>query len=307
MVAARVSAAAVAIAQTARYSTRGASSQRLALSRASAAAAIHATTRRPPTLDRMTASSREMTQQLPAAAPRRLKEMRPAQVAAVLASDPRMIIPVGTCEQHGPHLPLGCDTIIVERLSDDLSAEFGVLRAPALEYGVNVATERGYAGNASLRRKTLHRLLNDLVDSWESMGVREFILLTAHEHDPHLEAISTVVATRARVRAVDVFAIDFSDLLEGQREPMHGDEVDTSLMLYIAPHLVEMGRAEDYMMSREELRRYRRGWLRVPRSSPGSIGRPRLASAEKGESLYQRIYGLVRDRILTAPPLDEEA
>jgi creatinine amidohydrolase len=248
-----------------------------------------------------------MTQQLPAAAPRRLKEMRPAQVAAVLAGDPRMIIPVGTCEQHGPHMPLGCDTIIVERLSDDLSAEFGVLRAPTLEYGVNVATERGYAGNASLRRKTLHRLLNDLVDSWESMGVREFILLTAHEHDPHLEALSTVVATRARVRAVDIFAIDFSDLLEGQREPMHGDEVDTSLMLYIAPHLVEMGRAEDYMMSRDELRRYRRGWLRVPRNSPGSIGRPRLASPEKGEQLYHRIYGLVRDRILAVPVSEDDA
>jgi creatinine amidohydrolase len=254
----------------------------------------------------MTASPREIAHQVPAAAPRRLKEMRPAQVAAVLASDPRMIIPVGTCEQHGPHLPLGCDTIIVERLSDDLSAEFGVLRAPTVEYGVNVATERGYAGNASLRRKTLHRLLNDLVDSWESMGVREFILLTAHEHDPHLEAMSTVNATRARVRAVDVFAIDFSDLLEGQREPMHGDEVDTSLMLHIAPHLVEMGRAEDYMMSRDELRRYRRGWLRVPRSSPGSIGRPRLASAEKGAQLYQRIYGLVRDRILASPSADED-
>jgi creatinine amidohydrolase len=248
-----------------------------------------------------------MTQQLPAAAPRRLKEMRPSEVAAVLASDPRMIVPVGTCEQHGPHMPLGCDTMIAERLADDLSAEFGVLRAPSLEYGVNVATERGYAGNASLRRKTLHRLLNDLIDSWESMGVREFILLTAHEHDPHLEALSTVNATRARVRAVDVFAIDFSDLLEGQREPMHGDEVDTSLMLYIAPHLVAMGRAEDYMMSREELRRYRRGWLRVPRSSPGSIGRPRLASAEKGEMLYRRIYSLVRERILAAPANDDEA
>ena len=271
-------------------------------------AAPQRTTRRPPASRRKTASPRdEMTQQLPAAAPRRLKEMRPSEVAAVLAGDPRMIVPVGTCEQHGPHMPLGCDTMIAERLADDLSAEFGVLRAPALEYGVNVATERGYAGNASLRRKTLHRLLNDLIDSWESMGVREFILLTAHEHDPHLEALSTVNASRARVRAVDIFAIDFSDLLEGQREPMHGDEVDTSLMLYIAPHLVEMGRAEDYMMSREELRRYRRGWLRVPRSSPGSIGRPRLASAEKGEMLYRRIYSLVRDRILAAPPNDDEA
>src|SRR5205823_9748043 len=136
--------------------------------------------------------------------PRRLKDLRPPEVAALVDRDPRLIVPVGTCEQHGPHMPLGADTIIVERLADDLSAEFGVLRAPTLEYGVNVVTERGFAGNASLRRKTLHRALNDLLDTWESTGVTEFILLTAHEHDPHLEALATVITSGARVRAVDV-------------------------------------------------------------------------------------------------------
>ncbi|HVX39345.1 MAG TPA: creatininase family protein [Gemmatimonadaceae bacterium] len=230
-----------------------------------------------------------------------IKHMRPSDIAAIIERDPRLIVPVGTCEQHGPHLPLGCDTMIVERLSHDLSAEFGVLLAPTIEYGVNVTTERGYAGNASLRKKTLHRLLNDLLDTWESTGIREFILLTAHEHDPHLEALSTVITSGARVRVVDIFGIDFSDLLEGQTEPMHGDEVDTSLMLYIAPELVAMELAQDYMMSREELRRYRRGWLRVPRASPGSIGRPTLATATKGRAIYERIYQRIRDRIFVHP------
>jgi creatinine amidohydrolase len=236
--------------------------------------------------------------------PRRLKHMRPTDVAVTIERDPRLIIPVGTCEQHGPHLPLGSDSIIVERLSADLSAEFGVLVAPTVEYGVNVVTERGFAGNASLRKKTLHRMLNDLLDTWESTGVREFILLTAHEHDPHLEALSTVITSSARVRVVDIFGVDFSDLLQGQTEPMHGDEVDTSLLLYIAPELVDMPAAQDYMMSRDELRRYRRGWLKVPRSSAGSIGRPTLASAEKGRAIYERIYTRIRDRIFIAPSPD---
>jgi creatinine amidohydrolase len=236
--------------------------------------------------------------------PRRLKQMRPRDVAAAMERDPRLIIPVGTCEQHGPHLPLGSDSIIIERLSCDLSAEFGVLVAPTVEYGVNVETERGFAGNASLRKKTLHRMLNDLLDTWESTGVREFILLTAHEHDPHLEALSTLITSGARVRVADIFGVDLSDLLEGQAEPMHGDEVDTSLLLYIAPELVNMSLAEDYMMSRDELRRYRRGWLRVPRQSPGSIGRPTLATPEKGRALYERIYRRIRDRIFVAPPAE---
>lgn len=230
--------------------------------------------------------------------------MRPDDIAKILASDPRLIVPIGTCEQHGPHMPLGCDTIIVERLADDLSAEFAVLRAPTQEYGVNVVTERLFAGNASLRRKTLHRVLNDLIDTWESSGVGEFILLTAHEHDPHLEAISTIITRGARVRVVDIFGMKFGDLLEGQTEPMHGDEVDTSLMLHIAPELVDMELAQEYMMSRDELRRYRRGWLRIPEVSPGSIGRPRLATADKGRLLYERIRDRVRERIFLSVPVE---
>src|SRR5690242_2711446 len=234
--------------------------------------------------------------------PRRLKELRPGEVAAILEADPRLIIPVGTCEQHGRHLPLGTATLIVERLADDLSAEFGILRAPTLEYGVNVDTERGFPGNASLRKKTLHRMLNDLLDTWEMTGVREFILLTAHEHDPHQDALATVITTRARVRVVDVFAIDFRDVLEGQSAPMHGDEVDTSLLLFLAPHLVQMDLAEDYMMSRDELRRYRRGWLKVPESSSsGSIGRPTLATPEKGAAIYAHIREKVRAKVFLAP------
>ena len=146
-----------------------------------------------------------MTQPPPAATPRRLKELIPVEVAAILQEDPRLIVPVGTCEQHGPHLPLGCDTIIVERLADDLSAEFGVLRAPTVEYGVNVEAEQGFIGNGSVRKKTLHRMLNDLLASWESSGIREFILLTAHGHD------------EPRILAQDRRDLDGNELLETTR------------------------------------------------------------------------------------------
>lgn len=230
--------------------------------------------------------------------------MRPLEIAAHVERDPRLIVPVGTCEQHGLHLPMGVDTIIVERFARELSAEFNVLLAPTIEYGVNAETEQKFVGNASLTRKALHRMLNDLLDEWESTGINEFILLTVHEHDPHLEALSTVITNGARVRVVDMFGLNFEDLLDGQVEPMHGDEVDTSLLLYIAPELVNMELAQDYMMSRNELRRYRRGWLRVPKNSPGSIGRPSFATAEKGRELYDRIYSRLRDRVFTGPVPD---
>jgi creatinine amidohydrolase/Fe(II)-dependent formamide hydrolase-like protein len=137
--------------------------------------------------------------------------------------------------------------------------------------------------------------------------VKEFILLTAHEHDPHQEALATVITTKARVRVVDIFAVDLKAFLDGQSEPMHGDEVDTSLMLYLAPQLVRMDLAEDYMMSRDELRRYRRGWLRIPKGSSGSIGRPTLATAAKGAAIYAHIREKVRAHVFVAPGPDQTA
>ncbi|HEY4648815.1 MAG TPA: creatininase family protein, partial [Gemmatimonadales bacterium] len=66
--------------------------------------------------------------------------MTPGAIGERLLQRPSLIVPVGTTEQHGPHLPLGCDTIIVERLADDLSETFGMARTPTVEYGVHAAT-----------------------------------------------------------------------------------------------------------------------------------------------------------------------
>ena len=228
--------------------------------------------------------------------PLHLSVLTPDAVRAALARDSRLLVPVGTCEQHGPHLPLGCDTLIVERLADDLSSGFGLLRAPTIAYGVNTATKRPYPGNAAVRRKTLHRWMNDLLGAWEQCGVDAFIILTAHGHDPHQEALSTLRTRRARVFTVDIFALDFTGYLENPGGPTHGGELDTSLMLHLAPELVRMDLAQDYPLTERQVERYRRGATgSVPALSPGSVGRPSLASAEKGA----RLYKMIRDRIAT--------
>ena len=233
--------------------------------------------------------------------PLHLKVLTPAAVRAALARDSRLLVPVGTCEQHGPHLPLGCDTIIVERLADDLSGGFGILRAPTIHYGVNTATKRPYPGNASVRRKTLHRWMNDLLGSWEQCGVDAFIILTAHGHDPHQEALSTLRTRRARIFTVDVFALDFTGYLEDLNGSTHGGELDTSLMLHLAPQLVRMDQAQDFVLTERQAARDRRGGRgNVPALSPGSVGRPTLASAEKGARLYKMIHDRIATRVLGA-------
>jgi creatinine amidohydrolase len=230
-----------------------------------------------------------------------LKRLTPDEVRTQLARDPRLILPVGTTEQHGPHLPFGCDTIIVERLADDLSAEFGVLRAPTIEYGVNAPTVTRFPGSAGVRFKTLHRLINDLVTAWEAGGVEQFVILTAHGQDPHQEALSTLSTKRARVRTVDIFSVPLPTERAGERIVVHGGELDTSLLLYVDRSLVQLEAARDFEPSRRTSRRYHRGARgSIPKESPGSIGRPSRASNETGEHLYAFIYDRIATRIFRA-------
>ncbi len=233
--------------------------------------------------------------------PLRLKEMAPDDVALAFASDPRLIIPAGTCEPHGAHLPMGSDAIIVDRLADDLSAEFAIVRAPTIEYGVNATTRDPSppAGGAAVRRKTLRRWLNDLLPEWERAGVTEFLILTAHGHGPHQEALATVVADRARVRLIDIFALDDGGLPAPTDGPIHGGELDTSLLLFLAPQLVRMDLARDCILPETERRRYRRGTLlRLPPGAQGSVGAPTRATAERGRDLYELIRHRIRERVL---------
>lgn len=241
------------------------------------------------------------------ATPLALDELSWIDVAAHLARDPRLIMPIGALEQHGPHLPLGSNVLIARRFCVDLSNEFGVLRAPTFGFGVNVVTERAYAGTASLGRKNLHRAINELLSSWEAHGVTEFILLTAHRHDPHLEALATLVTTDARVRVIDVWDVPIHDLLEGQEGAEHAGEAETSLMLHLHPELVRMDRARDFELSPKEFRRYMRGGMpSPPPGGTGCVGRPTLATAEKGRLLYLRILDAIRRAVFRQADLESD-
>ena len=136
--------------------------------------------------------------------------------------------------------------------------------------------------------------MNELIESWEEgAGVREFMILTAQSSDAHLEALSTIRTDEATIQVVDIFSINFGALLE-RSGPVQGGELDTSLLLYLAPHLVHMNLARDFDAPPSILARYRPGQSRhLPAGSPGSVGYPTLASAQKGERLYRFILDRV--------------
>lgn len=227
--------------------------------------------------------------------------MTPGSVRERLLARPTLIVPVGTTEQHGPHLPLGCDTIIVERLADDLSAAFGVARAPTVEYGVHIPSP-AHPGGAALRRRTLHRVMNELIESWEEgAGVTEFVILTAQASESHLEALSTIRTDRARIQVIDVFALDFGDLLDQPDAPVQGGELDTALLLHLAPELVHMELSQDFALTHQSMRKFRPGQSRqLPLGSPGSVGFPSRASPQKGALVYRFLLDRI-SRCLAEP------
>lgn len=232
-----------------------------------------------------------------------LSDLSWTEIVSYLERDRRLILPVGTCDQYGPHLPLGAATRVAEALAADLSREFGVLRAPTFGFGVNVPSEKDYAGTATLRGKTLHRALNELVASWEGHGFMEFVMITASEDDPHVEAMATVAAKRARIRVVEVLAVNLSQYLSGPAGPQHGGEALTSLLLHLSPEVVDMSQARDYPMDAERFRLFRRGRMEtLPAGCPGSIGFPTLATAETGRRIYEHVLAKIRQKVFIAPP-----
>lgn len=177
--------------------------------------------------------------------PLRLEEMTPATARRMLADSRKLIIPAGTLEIRGPHLPLGTDTIILDHLADDLSAAIGVVRSPCIPFGVKGRGRRDGAGVATVSRKALHRVMNELIADWEEVaGVTETAVLTAHAAEAHQEALSTI-RTAGSVRLVDIFSLDFTPVLG--RATARTGELETYLIQHLRPELVEeirSGRAQ---------------------------------------------------------------
>lgn len=225
----------------------------------------------------------------------RLDSLTWPEAAAWFRRDPRLLLPVGTCLQHGPHLPLGSDTIVVDRLAEAVSKRTGILVAPTLAYGVSSDIEQAYAGTAALERKTLHRVLNELVDSWERQGLEEIVIMTAHGYGPHIQAMAAVVADFVRVRAVDIHAIDLAAFLQGGSGPEHAGEMDTAIMMYLAPELVRTDLVADDPA--EEARSAVKDEPVPPPGSPGVVGRPSLATEDNGRRICEYLVDYISRRI----------
>ena len=227
------------------------------------------------------------------------REFQSLDAAATIA-----VLPVAAVEQHGPHLPLGVDTIIVDglvaavipRLPQDLE----VLFLPTMAVGKS--NEHGrFAGTLSLTAHTLIDAWMEIGASIARAGVRKLVLFNSHGGQ---SAVLDVVSHDLRERHdLLVFAVNWYrlGLPEGLidddeiRFGIHGGEIETSMMLALAPHLVEMDRSATFDST---LRRHatdypvlgngiaaRLGWQTQDLNPTGAIGNAAAATAAKGAAI----------------------
>lgn len=221
--------------------------------------------------------------------PPHLERLDWSTVRDTLSRDPRLLLAVGALEQAGPHLPLGTNLHVAAAVVDEVARRTGVLRAPPFPYGVRLKGSSRFAGTAGLRRKTFHRALNELLADWEDHGVKEFVLVTAHPSQRHMEALLMALTSAATTTVFDLPTIDVRDLVEGEPGLEHGGEVETSLLLHLLPEVVSTKDLRDWAPTPSATARYRRGnHPTPPAESSGVIGFPSRASASKGAAIFER-------------------
>ena len=212
------------------------------------------------------------------------------EIRARKGGDTPVIVPFGTVEQHGPHLPLSTDTQQAYAVALMAARIVPAIVAPPVHYG-QCSSTRNHPGTITLTGNTLRSLAGDLIRSFSRQGFTRIILFSGHAGSIHMsalrEAAQMAVDTDPSLRLAVVCDLDLvregaDGLLETPGDG-HAGEIETSRMLFLHPdHVGEL--------PKEEYPEPRPGIV-VPdpeRYWPGGVwGNPRAASDEKGRLLME--------------------
>jgi len=206
----------------------------------------------------------------------------------------RAIVPIGTIEQHGSHLPLATDAMIAEEIAKSVSKLVDAFVLPCVFYGVSY--EHKPLFNVSIRNETFAALISDICLSLVENGINKIILLNAHYgNDAILTSIAQMVMEKV---PKDTLIYSLSYWLVLNDEMGHADANETSLMLAIRPDLVKMKNAKPSSIKVSNVKSDKKLVLSrltvIPSSFPklassGVWGDPRKASSKKGKVLLDQI------------------
>jgi len=177
-----------------------------------------------------------------------LQEMSWTDVSDYLKTSDMVIIPLGSTEQHGPHMPLGTDYYEATGMSKLISARTGVVVAPVLLAGYS-EYHSGFPGTLSLKPETMEQVLFETAEMLIKYGFRRFMFFNYHGGNNIVQQ-GIIHRINHTTEAIAVAIGHGSPIQKGryQGKDEVGDEHagigETSLMLYLKPELVKMERAE---------------------------------------------------------------
>lgn len=208
-----------------------------------------------------------------------------------------IVFPFGTIEEHGRHLPLNTDSLIIQEILKLVAKRRRFFLAPVVYYGVCTST-RDHPGTIGITPETLRRLALDLVMESYKKGLRNFILISGHGGGLHIAALrETAEVLVEKLKGIKIAVLSPYDLLckelsEVAETPndSHAGELETSMMLYLSPKLVKGRAAEEYPKIPKPfiVKNKVKYW-------PGGVwGNPKKASIKKGKKAIK----VITDKII---------
>lgn len=195
------------------------------------------------------------------------------------------VLPVGSFEQHGPYLPLITDTVVACLIAERVARDYDLILLPPLTISCS-HEHAAFPGTVSIRAQTLMTIVDDITASLQASGVKSLVLVNGHGGNYALRNSVQQATVSGPTMALFPGGGDWdrarhdADCKTSQHEDMHAGELEASLLLHGAPHLIRQGFAEsDHEADdRSDLLVLGMGAY----TSSGVIGRPSLGTADKG-------------------------
>ena len=208
------------------------------------------------------------------------------------------VLPVGSFEQHGSYLPLITDSAIAVTICRELASAYPLLQLPPITISCS-HEHSAWPGTVSISTQTLISMITDIADSVNKSGVSALVLVNAHGGNYVLSNIVQEANARGSRMALFPTAQDWKDarsaahLESTMHEDMHAGEIETSILLYAHPELVKEGYGTADWISDDRRHLLIEGMTGYTTS--GVIGRPSLASVDKGKTVLTSLVHCFAD------------
>jgi creatinine amidohydrolase len=210
------------------------------------------------------------------------------------------VLPVGSCEQHGPALPLITDTLIACLIARSVAEANDLFLLPPITISCS-HEHAGFAGTVSISARTLHAIVEDIRESLRRSGISKLVLVNGHGGNYVLSNVTREANVGGSLVTLFPARDDWdtarceAGIVTSTSEDMHAGELETSLLLHAHPEVIRQEQQPPDHMATTRTHLLVTG-MRAYTDS-GIIGRPSLATPEKGEAVLASLTASFADHL----------